>query len=158
MLGNFIQGFSLSLKSIEYIKLSSPAFRNQGALPEKYTCSGEGVSPPLNLENFSSSVKAFALTFGNDTKYHWIIYYLDRSLTSIPENAQESELLRFGINDFGIKGYTPPCPKRKEIFKFTLYALSDIPVLKSNPTGKQLIEAIKNITLAKSYLTCYVNP
>ncbi len=158
MLGNFIQGFSISLRGLEYARLLSPAFHNNGILPYKYTCLGEGVSPPLRVESFNNSVKAFALTFGSEKRYHWVIWYIDKNLESIPENAKESKILRFGVNDFGIKGYTPPCPAKRELFKFTLYALSEIPTLKGSPTGRELIESIKDIILNKSYLFCYINP
>lgn len=158
MLGNFIQGFSLGLRSVGYVKLSSPAFKNQGILPVKYTCFGEGVSPPLNLENFSESVRAFAITFDDGNRYHWVIYYVDRRLSNIPEGAREDDLLRFGINDFGIKGYTPPCPTGRRLYRFTLFALSEIPPFKESPTGEELLEYVKKLKLAESHLLCYVNP
>lgn len=158
MLGNFIQEFFLDLKSVEYLRLSSPAFKNQGTLPKKYTCFGKGISPPLRLESFSPSVRAFALTFGDDAKHYWVVYYIDGSLKEIPENAQENGLLRFGINDFGVKGYTPPCPTKETLFKFTLYALSEPPPLEGIPTGNQLMKAIGSLTLGESYLICYVKP
>lgn len=156
MLGNFIEGFSLGLKSLGYVRLSSPAFKNRGVLPDKYTCLGEGISPPLSVENFNPEVKAFALTFCDSKRYYWVVYFMSKDLSCIPENAKESNRLRFGINDFGIKGYTPPCSSERELFKFTLFALSEIPQLESVPTGKELNEAVKDITLYRSHLFCYV--
>lgn len=158
MLGNFIQGFSLGLQSVGYVRLSSPAFKNLGVLPERYTCFGKGISPPLNLESFNGSIKAFAITFGDERKYHWVIYYVDRKLSTIPEEAKEDETLRFGINDFGVKGYTPPCPREKRLYRFSLFALSEIPEFKESPTGSELLESIRSIKLGESHLLCYVNP
>ncbi|WP_461828761.1 YbhB/YbcL family Raf kinase inhibitor-like protein [Aquifex sp.] len=127
-------------------------------LPLKYTCFGEGVSPPLHLEGFSDSVRAFALTFGDGNKCHWLVYYIDGSLRDIPEKAQEGESLRFGINDFGKRGYTPPCPTKKKLYRFTLFALSDVPSFRGSPTERELLEAIENIKLGESHLLCYVIP
>ncbi len=148
----------MSLKSLEYAKLFSPVFKSEEDLPYKYTCFGEGVSPPLKLESFSNLIRAFALTFGSEKKYYWIVSYIDKSLEIIPENVEENRFLHFGINDFGVKGYTPPCPTKRKLFKFTLYALYEYPTLRGDPTGKELIKSIKDITLSKSFLLCYINP
>ncbi len=157
MLGNFIQGFSLSLSGFTEIVLSSPSFTNLGELPLRYTCFGMGISPPLEIKGIKRNVKALALTFRSKESFLWVVYYISPELVSLPEGVEENHHVRFGINDFGVKGYTPPCPTEKKLYEFTLYSLADVPKFRKIPTGEELIGKIKSITLSRSSLLCYVS-
>ena len=33
------------------LKITSPAFENDGEIPSKYTCDGEGINPELLINN-----------------------------------------------------------------------------------------------------------
>ena len=39
------------------ITITSAAFKNQGAIPKKYGCSGESISPPLAFSGIPSATK-----------------------------------------------------------------------------------------------------
>lgn len=43
------------------MKVLSTAFRDHEAIPRKYTCNGENVSPPLHIEGVPGGTKALAL-------------------------------------------------------------------------------------------------
>ena len=43
------------------LTLKSPAFEANKKIPKKYTCEGEGVSPPLTIEGVPSEAKTLAL-------------------------------------------------------------------------------------------------
>jgi phosphatidylethanolamine-binding protein (PEBP) family uncharacterized protein len=46
---------------MQTIFFGSNAFQNNGMIPAKYTCDGEGMSPPLTIENVPSGAKSLAL-------------------------------------------------------------------------------------------------
>ncbi|HID17248.1 TPA: YbhB/YbcL family Raf kinase inhibitor-like protein, partial [Candidatus Bathyarchaeota archaeon] len=43
------------------LKVTSPAFENKGFIPKKYTCDGEDVNPPLNIEGIPEGAKSLVL-------------------------------------------------------------------------------------------------
>lgn len=43
------------------LTITSPAFRNEGNIPAKYTCFGDGVSPPLHIEGIPDGTVSLAL-------------------------------------------------------------------------------------------------
>jgi len=44
------------------IKLTSPAFSDGETIPQKYTCDGDEVSPPLKWDSVPAETKSLALT------------------------------------------------------------------------------------------------
>ncbi len=45
----------------EIITVSSLAFRDQGEIPDRYTCLGKGISPPIHWSGVPTGTKALAL-------------------------------------------------------------------------------------------------
>ena len=41
--------------------IESPAFQHGGAIPRRYTCDGDDVSPPLRWSGAPDKVRSFAL-------------------------------------------------------------------------------------------------
>lgn len=50
-------------KAVDYkqLDISSSAFSAQGMIPAKYTCDGENVNPPLDIEHIPEEAKCLAL-------------------------------------------------------------------------------------------------
>lgn len=123
------------------LKLSSPDFKNNGPLPDKYAynswgCTGENVSPALEWGTPPEGTKSFALLVhdpdaptGGAGFWHWIVYDIPATTTSLPEGAGSGTGLppgaKQGRNDFGTVGYGGPCPPPgpKHHYNFTLYPL-----------------------------------
>jgi Raf kinase inhibitor-like YbhB/YbcL family protein len=120
--------------------LSSSAFKNNGAIPEKYAfnamgCTGENVSPPLEWKNPPAGTKSFALMVHDPDAptgsgwWHWVVYNLPADTSSLPEGAKSGTLPKRAVEattDFGKSGYGGPCPppgSGKHHYNFTLYAL-----------------------------------
>ena len=122
-------------KPVAGLTLTSTAFENEGTIPEKYTCEGEDISPPLQWSNVPSGVKSFALTVEDPdapggTFVHWVIFDIPGDLNGLPENVPKEEPRPKGfgiqgINDFRLIGYRGPCPPpgKPHRYVFTLYAL-----------------------------------
>jgi Raf kinase inhibitor-like YbhB/YbcL family protein len=125
------------------LKLSSPDFKNGGAIPDKnsfnsFGCSGENVSPALEWSNPPEGTKSFALLMhdpdaptGGSGFWHWLVYDIPATTTSLPAGAGKGDGsalpagAKQGHNDFGAVGYGGPCPPpgSKHHYNFTLYPL-----------------------------------
>ena len=47
--------------TMQEIRVASSAFENNGMIPTKYTCDGEGMNPPLEISGVSVGAKSLAL-------------------------------------------------------------------------------------------------
>ncbi|HLK91555.1 MAG TPA: YbhB/YbcL family Raf kinase inhibitor-like protein [Polyangia bacterium] len=120
--------------------LSSSAFKNNGAIPEKYSfnnmgCTGQNVSPPLEWKNPPAGTKSFALMVHDPDAptgsgwWHWVVYNIPADATSLPEGVTPATLPKGAVEgntDFGKAGYGGPCPppgSGKHHYNFTLFAL-----------------------------------
>ena len=142
------------------MKLSSPAFKNKGFIPSKYTCNyngdGEDISPELIIENIPEDTKSLALIMDDPdapggTFVHWLIWDIPPTKTKI----SEGELLECpqGKNDFGQVNYNGPCPPSGiHRYYFKLYALSAELDLRESSTKKELLAAMENSLIEKAEL------
>ncbi len=132
------------------LTLSSPAFRNGAAIPSKYTCRGEDISPPLQWGGISENTKSLALICDDPdapagTWVHWVAYNIPPAITEIPEKRGFGGKAAEGINDFRRRGYGGPCPPpgKPHRYYFKLYALDKDVTLKEGATKKELLKEIE---------------
>ena len=110
-------------------ELTSGAFDEGGAIPARYTCDGDNVSPPLNWVGAPPDTVSFTLILDDADAggfVHWIVYGLDGSASgSLPAGISESpDGPAQGTNSFRQAGYGGPCPPSGEHrYVFTLRAL-----------------------------------
>lgn len=113
-------------------KIASDVFSEGGAIPKKYACDGENVSPPLKWVGAPSGTKSFTLIMDDPdapggTFTHWVAFDMPGTQTEIPERAPS--VGKGAKNGRGQTGYTGPCPPSgTHRYFFTLYAL-DVPSL-----------------------------
>uniref|UniRef100_A0A7J3ZIM9 YbhB/YbcL family Raf kinase inhibitor-like protein n=1 Tax=Fervidicoccus fontis TaxID=683846 RepID=A0A7J3ZIM9_9CREN len=105
--------------------------------PKKYTCDGEGVSPPIRLEGLSGRCWLALLMEDIDAHFdvvtHWVAWNVLLEGNMIPEGIPKKLITREpvramqGRNDFGKIGYSGPCPPRGEThrYRLTVYLLRD---------------------------------
>jgi Raf kinase inhibitor-like YbhB/YbcL family protein len=123
--------------------LTSAAFKNNAAIPEKYSfnamgCTGENISPPLEWKNPPAGTKSFALMAHDPDAptgsgwWHWVVFNIPADATSLPEGAGGAGSTTLpkgavqGNTDFGKPGWGGPCPppgSGKHHYNFTLFAL-----------------------------------
>ena len=144
------------------IKISSPAFQNGGMIPQKYTCDGVNLSPPLEWSGVPENALSLALI--NDdpdapvgTWVHWVLFNLPPSVSSLAENVPPLEKLDnggiHGKNDFGKLGYGGPCPPSgTHRYFFKLYALDTKLDFAPGARKDQLLKAMKGHILAEGEL------
>ncbi len=148
------------------LTLSSSAFVDQGEIPERYTCDGQDISPPLSWSGVPANCKSLALIVDDpdapDPKaprmvwVHWVLYNLPPDCTGLPEGVTDSQLppgTEQGLNDWGRPGYGGPCPPvGRHRYFHKLYAL-DIVLPKLVPARKAELErAMKGHVIAEARL------
>lgn len=116
------------------MRLRSDAFADGSAIPRRFTCAGDDVSPPVNWNDVPAGAKTFVLLCDDPdapggTWHHWAAYDIAGSLTSLPLDASgKADALGFkqAVNDFGKPGYGGPCPPPgpPHHYHFRLLALS----------------------------------
>jgi Raf kinase inhibitor-like YbhB/YbcL family protein len=107
--------------------LRSAAFKNGGAIPARYTCTGGDVSPPLSWSAGPSGTSAFAIVVTDPdapggTFTHWTVWDLPSKTRSLKAGANPPFQ---GENSFGSVGWRGPCPPAGPAhhYVFRIYAL-----------------------------------
>jgi len=142
----------------EGLTISSPALKNGGEIPKKYTCDGANVNPPLQVENVPSSTRSLALVFDDvdaprGTYVHWILWNIAPGVKEIKENSVPEGAVQ-GVNDFKKRYYGGPCPPRQaHKYVFKIYALDILLNLNSNGTKKDLEKVMEGHILSRAQLT-----
>lgn len=144
------------------MRIESPAFRDGGDIPVKYTCDGEDSSPPLRISDIPQGARSLVLIVEDPdapggTFIHWVLYNIPPGLTEIPENVPKRPEVPGvgiqGINDFGRYGYGGPCPPRTHgphRYFFRLYALDTVLNLKPGATAGEVRRAMGGHVLAEA--------
>ncbi len=136
------------------LKITSPAFENEGDIPEKYSCDGEGINPPLHIEGLPHETQTLALIVEDPDAPgkifdHWIVWSIDAKPT-IEENTTPGIV---GKNGAGKTGYHPPCPPSgTHRYFFYVFALDTDLDLPTGSTKQELNEAMNGHIIAQGTL------
>lgn len=136
------------------LQVSSPAFKENGLIPSKYTCEGQNINPALTVKNIPQGTKSLALIVDdpdapNGTFDHWVIWNIDPSGTIGENSAPGTE----GKNGTGKNGYMGPCPPTgTHHYHFKVYALNGKLDLESGANKSQLEKAMTGHILAQAEL------
>lgn len=129
------------------MKITSSAFENNGNIPSKYTCDGEGINPPLNFSDIPASAQSLALIVDDPdapsgTFVHWTVWNIDPKSTGIEENSIPAGATQ-GMTSYGKEGYGVPCPPTGiHRYFFKLYALDTklyLPSVRADSLEKAMI-------------------
>ncbi len=145
------------------MKLTSPAFEEGQPIPQRHTCDGDDVSPPLAWTAAPAGTRSFALICDDPDApignwVHWVIWSIPAASTELPEMVAPTDMLpggaRQGLNDFRRVGYGGPCPPpgRPHRYFFKLYALDAELNLAPRATKRDLLRAMGSHVLAEAEL------
>jgi len=133
------------------MKIGSSAFEERAAIPVKYTCEGDDISPPLTFQDVPTNTKSLALIMEDPdapsgTFDHWIVWNLAPDLKGLSEGAHVPAQ---GTNHFGEMRYRGPCPPKGKVHRyyFKLYALDTLLDLPQGATKEELEEAMDGLML-----------
>lgn len=147
--------------TVKALELSSSAFSNGGAFPEKYSCNGDDISPPLSISNAPENTQSFVLVMDDPDAsgfLHWVLYDLPADVTEIAEDASTKAVWENGTmqsrNDFGDAKYGGACPPDGEHkYVFTLYALDKKLDIKKKSSLRKIKKAMKGHVIEKVKLS-----
>lgn len=117
------------------MRITSPGIENDAPFPDRYTCEGRDVSPPLEFEDVPAEAEELVLVVDDPdapdgTFTHWLVWNLDPRRRELEEGSSGDLGAREGTNDFERVGWRGPCPPEDDeahTYRFTLYAV-DHPV------------------------------
>jgi len=134
------------------MKVYSTAFSHNGHIPPRYTCEGENINPPLEINNIPEEAKTLALIVEDpDAKdfVHWLVW----NISPNEAIAEKSNSGINGINDFGKTGYGGPCPPSgSHRYFFRAFALDIELDLLAGADKNALNDAMKGHILDKAEL------
>lgn len=139
------------------MKISSPAFTHNGHIPEKYTCDGRDINPPLLIEAVPEGTKSLALIVDDPdapmgTWVHWVVWNIRAETGEIKEDAVPQGAGQ-GLNDFRRHDYGGPCPPSGvHRYFFKLYALDAVLELGGKAKKADLEKAMKGHILGQAEL------
>lgn len=150
--------FSYGVNAMAF-ELSSPSFGPGGRIPEKYTCDGNNISPPLFWKEAPSGTKSYVLIMEDPdapagTWDHWVLFNIPATATSLDENLQQlPQGTMQGNNSWNKLGYGGPCPPdREHRYFFKLYALDKILSLNEGSSKPEIEKAMQGRILGTAEL------
>lgn len=144
------------------MKLTSPEFKNETAIPSKYTCDGENINPPLEISDVPKNAKCLVLRCDDPDAsagvwLHWIVWNIDPRTKNIAESSVPKGGVQ-GVTSFGSNHYGGPCPPSGEHrYLFKIYAMKEKLDLTTDSTLTEVEKAMEDKILAEADLMCLYN-
>lgn len=149
------------------LQFQPTAFEEGESIPETYTCDGEDISPPLEIDGVGEDAEMLAVIVDDPdapggTFTHWLLWNIPADVSEIPEDVptnqtvEELDGARQGTNDFGEIGYRGPCPPEDDdphTYRFQLYALSTSIRVGAGARREETLEAIEDVQLGTTEFT-----
>ncbi|WP_437979767.1 YbhB/YbcL family Raf kinase inhibitor-like protein [Sorangium sp. So ce117] len=128
----------------EEFGLASTNHAEGAKFADKYTCQTAGfqnsVMPELHWTPGPAGTKSYAITFIDVTLahatpsqpngYHWVLYNIPATTTSLPEGFKQADATKLGAQQNS--NYLGPCPNygsstgaKTDTYEFTIYALAE---------------------------------
>lgn len=112
------------------MKITSPEFQYGEQVPNKYSCLGPNINPPLKVEDVPSEAKSLVLIFEDIDATpkpwtHWMLFDIPANTNKIEEGKIPQGATEGLANNHSF-GYEGPCPKYfkgTHHYWFRLYAL-----------------------------------
>lgn len=143
------------------MKLVSSAFDDGAAIPRRFTCDGENLSPPLQWSGAPAGTLSFVLLCDDPdapagTWHHWAAYDIPPAVTELAVDAAQNAKLKQAVNDFRKVGYGGPCPPHghgPHHYHFRLLALSmDQLQAKANASCRDIEREARKYAIAEAIL------
>lgn len=134
--------------------IKSAAFEDNGFIPVKYTCDGEGINPPLTIGNLPVEAKSLALIIEDPdapsgTFDHWVIWNIPPK-DRIEENTTPGVEGKNGQKENRFAAFCPPSGTHH--YHFKVFALDEMLNLHDNTDKKGLMMAMEGHVIASGEL------
>ena len=141
---------------VSELEITSPAFDNHRAIPDRHTTNGENISPPLEWTGVPEGTKSFAVVCHDpdaplvDGWDHWVAYGIDGDATGLPEGAADITVGPHTGGDAGYSGPAPPPGHGTHHYYFWVYALNEDLDLEPGLSRRELLAAIEDSVIEQA--------
>lgn len=142
---------------MQRLTITSRAFEQHQLMPAAYTCQGDNISPPLEIEGVPDTTKSFALIMEDPDApgglfVHWLKWNIPPALDGFEEGREPP-----GVSGKGSSGklsYEGPCPPSgAHRYMFKVYALDTELILSEGSQREELLKAMKGHVVGYGELT-----
>ena len=144
------------------MSVNSEAFIS-GMLPQRYTCYGAKINPPLNWSGAPPGTKSLAIIVDDSSApitpfINWLVFDIPPGATDIQEGSRPTGA-RQALNSAGTATYDAPCPTgHRHSYRFTVYALSKWLTLSKGAPLQSAVTAIATATIGRGRIAVTGNP
>jgi Raf kinase inhibitor-like YbhB/YbcL family protein len=149
-------GFIMMAEGGFAMEITSPEFKNNTSIPQKFTCQGTDRSPTIEIKDAPANAKSLVLTVDDPDAPrgnwdHWIVYNILPQTTTIAEGTVPGLQC---LNDFRRKEWGGPCPPSgTHRYFFKIYALDImLPKLPDNARKNDLLNVMEGHIVDKAEL------
>lgn len=153
-----------SANESQTLTLTSPAFKDGGNIPIKYSCQGQDTPMELDWGEAPDGTKSLVLILHDPDApvaggfTHWVLYNIPPTTHGLPEGVTAAQLpagTLQGNNSSGAAGYRGPCPPSggAHHYNFTLYALDTQLNIGPGAIRSKVLDAMTGHILAQAKLT-----
>lgn len=141
---------------VSSLQITSAAFEQGAAIPVKYSCDGQDISPPLAWSGTPEEAQSLVLITDDPdapvgTWVHWVMFDIPVDTNSLPEGVQDAGT--DGNNSWGRTGYGGPCPPSgAHRYFYKLYALDTMLNLEPGATKEDVEKAMQGHILSQGEL------
>lgn len=144
------------------MQITSPDFSPNGLIPDRYSCNGEDINPPLAILGVPDNAQSLVLIVDDPDApdpaapkvvwEHWVMWNIPPEMESIPAAYVPAEAVQ-GTNSWGRTDYGGPCPPiGTHRYFFKLYALDTTLALGTSSIKADVETAMQGHVLAQAEL------
>jgi Raf kinase inhibitor-like YbhB/YbcL family protein len=144
------------------MQITSSAFATNTPIPDRYTCNGSDLNPPLDIAGSPEGTKSLALIVDDPDApdpaaprvvwEHWVMWNISPAIASIEAGIVPAGAVQ-GTNSWGRTDYGGPCPPiGTHRFFFKLYALDTTLALGTTSIKADVEAAMQGHVLARAEL------
>jgi hypothetical protein len=143
------------------LAVTSPSFEHEQAIPGRFTCDGDDLSPALAWDGVPEGAAQLVLICDDPdapvgTWIHWVLVGLPADASGLPEGVKAGKDVgaEDGKNSWKKTGYGGPCPPKgpSHRYFFRVYALDLEADWKAGVTRKEVDAAMEGHILAEGTL------
>ncbi len=141
------------------LRVTTPAFAAKRPIPERFSCEGENVPPPLRWSGTPAGTAEMAVVVEDadanpDPFVHWMVVGIPSTTVALePDALPEGAMVLPGSSDNAT--YIGPCPPQgsgTHRYYFQVYALPRRPQLPERAPPVEKVRAIRRAALAGGYV------
>ena len=141
------------------ITVTSPAFGADSPIPERYSCAGDDVSPPVEWTGVPEQAAEVAIVVDDPdapggTFVHWVVVGIDPATTGFDEGEVPEGAVQIS-NSADKERWSGPCPPEGPAhhYRFTVYALDEPSGLEEGADPDEVFASIREHAVARGRLT-----